>query len=67
MNILKGNILKGFAAVAMLCMTGTVLAESVAVGDIGAYYFYKSQTENAAAASGSGLTTVKTGEKTYER
>ncbi|AEH06445.1 hypothetical protein [Methanothermococcus okinawensis] len=26
MNILKGNILKGFAAIAMLCMVGAVFA-----------------------------------------
>ncbi len=29
MNILKGNILKGFAAVAMLCMIGAVFAGSI--------------------------------------
>jgi hypothetical protein len=32
MNILKGNILKGFAAVAMLCMIGAVFANSASFG-----------------------------------
>jgi hypothetical protein len=40
MNILKGNILKGFAAVAMLCMIGAVFATPVALGDVG-YELYK--------------------------
>jgi hypothetical protein len=38
---MKLNLLKGFAAVAMLCMIGAVFAESVAVGDIGAAYYIK--------------------------
>ncbi len=47
MNILKGNILKGFAAVAMLCMIGAVFATSVALGDIGAAaYIYGDATGN---------------------
>jgi len=36
MNISK-NILKGFAAVTMLCMVGAVFATPVALGDIGWY------------------------------
>ncbi len=52
MNILKGNILKGFAAVAMLCMIGTVLAESVAVGDIG-YYVGKKLAGESGSVVGS--------------
>jgi hypothetical protein len=43
MNILKGNILKGFATIAMLCMIGAMFATPVAMGDIGAgYVLYES-------------------------
>ena len=35
---MKLNLLKGFAAVAMLCMIGAVFATPVALGDIGAAY-----------------------------
>ncbi|ADG13967.1 hypothetical protein Metin_1317 [Methanocaldococcus infernus ME] len=37
MNIFKSNILKGFAAVAMLCMIGALVAEPVALGNCGKY------------------------------
>ena len=51
MNILKRNILKGFAAVAMLCMVGAVFATPVALGDLGgAYYQYYSKDISAANA-----------------
>jgi hypothetical protein len=32
---MKINLLKGFAAVAMLCMVGAVLAEPISTGNIG--------------------------------
>jgi hypothetical protein len=38
---MKLNLLKGFAAMAILCMVGAVLAEPVALGDISAYYLYE--------------------------
>jgi len=54
MNMSK-NLLKGFAAIAMLCMVGAVFATPVALGDIGAYYYLKD--------SNNGLDGVKVGAK----
>ena len=50
---MKLNLLKSFAAVAMLCMVGAVFATPVALGDVGAYYYLKD--------SHNGLDGVKTG------
>jgi hypothetical protein len=36
---MKLNLLKGFAAIAMVCMVGAVFATPVALGDIGAAYY----------------------------
>ncbi|AEH06451.1 hypothetical protein [Methanothermococcus okinawensis] len=45
---MKLNLLKGFAAIAMLCMVGAVFATPVALGDIGgALYGYCAAADNA--------------------
>ncbi|MCQ6253352.1 MAG: hypothetical protein HZY31_00080 [Methanocaldococcus sp.] len=38
MNILKGNVLKVFGAVVLVSMIGALVAEPVALGDIGQVY-----------------------------
>ncbi len=64
MNMSK-NLLKGFAAVAMLCMVGAVFATPVALGDITLYYEYKHLEEgHTAQAIGDDGRTVYEGLRT---
>ncbi len=58
---MKLNLLKGFAAVAMLCMIGAVFAESVAVGDIGYYLTEKYGAAGSASSSVLGYVLPKVG------
>ncbi len=57
MNIFKSNILKGFAALIILGMVGALVAEPVALGNLGIVYAIKSWHEGNVKGStiGEGL------------
>jgi hypothetical protein len=59
---MKINLLKGFAAVAMLCMVGAAFATPVALGDIGAYVIITEQNYDGGSSTGEfGLGVASTG------
>jgi len=57
---MKLNILKGFAAIAMLCMIGAVFATPVALGDAGLVYQYYYNDVSAAQVCFEGAGTMAT-------